>query len=88
MVRSLHTPGHLALMRFLIKIRKGRGMTQAQLAKRLAQPQSYIAKIEIGERRMDVVELAEWSVATDTNPRVVMRAVAEAIRQSGADRDG
>ena len=34
-------------------------MTQAALASKLGKPQSYIAKIEAGERKMDVVELSE-----------------------------
>ncbi|MDP1730325.1 MAG: helix-turn-helix transcriptional regulator [Devosia sp.] len=34
-------------------------MTQAQVATALGHPQSYIAKIEGGERRLDVVELVD-----------------------------
>lgn len=36
--------------------RKARGITQAQLAEALSKPQSFIAKVENGERRLDVVE--------------------------------
>lgn len=44
----------------LKKARKERGITQAQLSEALGRPQSFIAKIESGERRLDVVELCIW----------------------------
>ncbi len=36
--------------------RRKRGVTQSQLAERLGRPQSYVAKIEKGERRLDLIE--------------------------------
>jgi transcriptional regulator with XRE-family HTH domain len=35
------------------------GLTQVEAARLLGRPQSFVAKIENGERRVDVVELAE-----------------------------
>lgn len=43
------------------KIRDARiekGITQAKLAEALGRPQSFIAKVENGERKLDVVEFA------------------------------
>lgn len=82
MVRSLRTPGHLALMRVLIETRKSKGMTQHGLAARLDRPQSYVAKIETGERRLDVVEFAEWALALNTETEHVMAVVRDAITAS------
>ena len=43
--------------RALLKsIRIGKGLTQADIAKRLGLPQSYVSKYETGERRLDFVE--------------------------------
>ncbi len=42
-------------------------MTQQQLADRMKRPQSFVAKVEGGERRLDVVEFAEWSIALGAN---------------------
>lgn len=81
MVRSLRTPGHLALMQVLIDTRKDAGLTQQALADRLRRPQSYIAKIENGERRIDVVEFAEWAMAIEIGPDRVLEVVMEAIRR-------
>ena len=69
MTRSLRTPGHQALMQVLVETRKSKGITQQELANRLDRPQSYIAKVETGERRLDVIEFVEWSggLASDTS---------------------
>jgi transcriptional regulator with XRE-family HTH domain len=61
MTRSLRTPGHQALMQVLVETRKSKGVTQQELADRLDRPQSYVAKVETGERRLDVVEFIEWA---------------------------
>lgn len=53
------SPVHLALQRILIERRKAVGLTQAALAERLGRPQSFVAKVEGGERRLDVPELLE-----------------------------
>ena len=37
--------------------REDSGLSQAQLATRLRKPASFVGKYELGERRLDVVEL-------------------------------
>ncbi|ESF03049.1 hypothetical protein L244_15365 [Salmonella enterica subsp. enterica serovar Worthington str. BCH-3194] len=43
-------------------------MTQAQLAKALGKPQSFIAKVESGERRLDVVEFVRFCRLMNIEP--------------------
>ena len=44
------------------------GLTQRGLAERLKRPHSYVAKIEGGERRIDVLEFAELARALRLDP--------------------
>lgn len=58
------------LFRTLLKdLRLEADLTQAQLAKKLGLPQSYVSKYETGERRLDFVETAEIceTIGTDIN---------------------
>ena len=41
----------------LVKARKDAGMTQGEVNERIGKSRSFISKCELGERRVDVVEL-------------------------------
>jgi transcriptional regulator with XRE-family HTH domain len=43
----------------LKEFRRTAKLTQATVARRLGKPQSYVSKVESGERRIDLVELVE-----------------------------
>lgn len=45
----------------LKKARLQAGLTQVEAAKKLRKPQSYVAKSESGERRIDVLELKKFA---------------------------
>jgi transcriptional regulator with XRE-family HTH domain len=57
--KSLYERRYAAFTDLLQKERKKAGLTQAQLAKKLRRPQSYVSKYERGERRLDVIEFLE-----------------------------
>jgi transcriptional regulator with XRE-family HTH domain len=50
--------------RFLAHLREARhlaGLTQAEAARRLGKPQSFLSKCESGERRVDFIELLAFA---------------------------
>jgi transcriptional regulator with XRE-family HTH domain len=46
----------------LKKARNEAGLAQQEVADKLGKPQSYVSKIESGERRLDVAEIKKFSV--------------------------
>lgn len=45
----------------MVRAREAMGLTQREAARRLGRSQSFVAKSETGERRVDVVELSEFA---------------------------
>lgn len=81
MTKTLRTPEHVYLCQRLKKVRLDAGLTQADLADRLDKPQSFVAKVETQERRLDVIEFAQWMAACDG-----LDAVSEIVTTIGEGR--
>jgi ribosome-binding protein aMBF1 (putative translation factor) len=54
---TVHTEAYAKLLNALVEARCAAGLSQAQLAKKLDKPPSFVGKYELGERRLDVIEL-------------------------------
>jgi transcriptional regulator with XRE-family HTH domain len=75
MSKSIHSPEHTKLRELLIAARKKAGLTQQEVADRLGRPQSFVAKYEGGERRLDVVEFVHVAEALESDPARMLRAL-------------
>ena len=64
---------HAALGAFLRGVREKSGLTQAELAGKLRQPQSYVSRLESGERQLQVLELFELCDAFGLEPWQVVK---------------
>lgn len=67
-MKALRSREHRSLCATLAEARSQAGLTQRDLAARLKRPHSYVAKIEGGERRIDVVEFIELARALRIDP--------------------
>ena len=72
--KSIHTTDQATFFELMVAARKAAGLTQQALARRLKKPQSFVAKYEGGERRLDVVEFIRISRAMDIDPLKLMAA--------------
>jgi len=73
--KSVHSPEQLALRELLIGARNKAALTQQKLAKRLGKPQSFVAKYEGGERRLDVIEFVVIARAIGADPVRMLRSL-------------
>lgn len=56
MRRWVSSPSYQATLKVLRAARHEAGLSQKAVADRLGKPPSFVAKIELGERRLDLVE--------------------------------
>ena len=63
MEKSIHSAQYAVFLRLLREKRQGAGLTQAQLARRIRETQTFVSKCERGERRVDLIELRTFCKA-------------------------
>ena len=80
MQKSLKSPEYARLVDLLVAVRKAADVRQQALAKKLGRPQSFVAKYEGGERRIDVVEFIAIAEALDADPVKLFREFAAGKR--------
>lgn len=76
-MKTIHQDRYSRLIGEMVKLRKDKKMTQTQLAQQLGKPQSYVAKIETLERKLDIVEFVDWCNAIGQSPSELLRAQLE-----------
>jgi transcriptional regulator with XRE-family HTH domain len=75
--KSLASTRHQALIEFLILKRREAGLSQAELAIKLDEYQSFVARLESGQRRIDVIELIEIADILSFDPSILVRQLAK-----------
>jgi transcriptional regulator with XRE-family HTH domain len=75
--KTLNSAEHKAFCALLIETLEEAGLTQQQLAKKLRKPQSFIAKYEGGERRIDVIEFLMIARAIEADAVALLRALIQ-----------
>jgi transcriptional regulator with XRE-family HTH domain len=57
MEKSIYSREYAVVLRLLRDARKEAGLTQTELAEKLKQSQSFVTKVERGDRRLDIIQL-------------------------------
>lgn len=73
------SPVYRAVVDALVKARHEAGLSQQIIADRLGKPPSYVAKIELGERRLDLVEFVALARAIGTDESRLFASVLQAF---------
>jgi len=79
MPKTLWSDAQEALVAALVRARKGAGLSQAAVAQSLRCQQSLIARIESGERRIDLVEFVILCRVIGLDPTDVLSDVAPLV---------
>jgi len=61
MDKTIYSKEHRYLVKQLKKGRKEMGLSQEQVANLLHRTQSYVSKIESGQRKIDIVQLKKFA---------------------------
>jgi ribosome-binding protein aMBF1 (putative translation factor) len=56
---TIHSDSYKALLALVRDARVAAGLSQTELAERLGRHQSWVSKVEVGERRLDLEELRQ-----------------------------
>ncbi len=81
---SVHSDNYRELLALIRSEREGAGLTQLQLAERLGRPQSWVSKIEVGERRLDLEELRLICGALDIDLLKLIRSWTKTIESQAS----
>jgi transcriptional regulator with XRE-family HTH domain len=83
MRKTLHSADYARFLALLKQARKDAGMVQQELADTLGKPQSFVAKVERGERRIDVIEFIAITRAMGGDP---VRLLKQYVRQEPSSK--
>lgn len=67
MEKSIYTAEYEVVLDLLRTLREQSGITQMELAHLLEQSQSYVSKVERGDRRLDVIQLRTICLTLGSN---------------------
>ena len=78
--KALHTTRYRAFLARLRQARVDAGLTQDEVAARMGRPQTWVSKCELGERRVDFVEIEDFAAACE-KPLEFFRTTAQVRRR-------
>ena len=81
MDKAIYSRQGACLREMLIELRKNAGLTQRQLAEKLNREHNLVGRLEVGERRLDLVEFFWLCKACDAKPEIVARKIMRKLEE-------
>ena len=82
MEKSIHSARYAVLLKVLRQARVRAGLTQAELARKIGETQTFVSKCERGERRIDVIELRTFCRAFGMSLNQFVSALEKTIKRA------
>ncbi|MBN3069985.1 helix-turn-helix transcriptional regulator [Pectobacterium brasiliense] len=80
---SVYSDEYQIVIKALREARIAKGITQGNLALALDRPQSFIAKVENGERRLDIVEFIHIARLLSLGPASIIAKIPTKYKSLG-----
>lgn len=74
-MKQLRSPKHRTLIGAIVGARKAAGLTQRQLAAKLKRSNSFVWKLEAGERQLNVLEFIEIARVLNVKASALMAEI-------------
>ena len=85
-MKTIFSPEYDIFRQRMIAARKAAKLTQATLAQSLNKPQSFVAKYENGERRLDVIEFLLVTRVIGIDPCEIFREIDEQLKNTSCGK--
>lgn len=79
MTKTIYTEAQAALCEAITAARKNAGLSQMEMAAKLNCHQSMIARVESGQRRIDVIELIIIARAIGVDPYEIIGGLSDKV---------
>lgn len=77
--RWVGSPDYRAVVEVIRDARLAKDLSQREVARRLGKPVSFVNKIELMERRLDILEFVVLCRALELDPHELLDAVARVV---------
>jgi transcriptional regulator with XRE-family HTH domain len=81
MDKTIYSRQGQCLRETLVELRRQAGLTQRQLATKLQRERNFVGRLELGERRLDVVEFFWICRVCGVRPEIAARKLMRKLEQ-------
>jgi transcriptional regulator with XRE-family HTH domain len=84
--KTIYDPAYQHFCKLLIEARQKQQLLQAQLAKKLHKPQSFVSRVESGQRPLDVLEFLHYTQVLKADPYEMLQTLEKLINRKASSK--